>query len=89
LTPPDALTRRVRGAQLPQASVVSLRGGRVDRRAPAARLPPGASKATDVQTLLTNFTAGVQRGLEEARQRDPHPSGPVASVDTWGRSVDH
>ncbi len=71
LTPPDALTRRVRGAQLPQAAVVSLRGGRVEappQRAVGAATP-SASKATDVQSLLSSFTAGVQRGLEEARQR--------------------
>jgi signal transduction histidine kinase len=74
LTPPDALVRRVPGAQLPQAEVISLRG-----RGPAGASHPGidprptpaggASKATDVQTLLSSFTAGVQRGLQEARLR--------------------
>jgi hypothetical protein len=76
LAPPDALTRRVPGAQLPHATVVPLRGGpppgtprprlSVDPRPTPAR---GASKATDVQALLSSFTAGVQRGLDEARHR--------------------
>ena len=57
------------GAQLPQAHVVSLRGGRRRGSTPAPRPAGGASKATDVQTLLSSFTAGVQRGLEEARLR--------------------
>jgi signal transduction histidine kinase len=74
LTPPDALARRVPGAQLPDAHVVSLRGGgpsAASRPAVDPRPTPagGASKATDVQTLLSSFTAGVQRGLEEARLR--------------------
>jgi hypothetical protein len=38
--------------------------------APPARLPAAAfTAATDVRALLTTFTAGVQRGLEESRQR--------------------
>jgi hypothetical protein len=54
--------------------VISLRGGgpsAASRPAVDPRPTPagGASKATDVQTLLSSFTAGVQRGLEEARQR--------------------
>ena len=36
-----------------------------------APLTPGPSKATDVQTLLASFTAGVQRGLTEARSGGP------------------
>ncbi|MDD9369949.1 MAG: hypothetical protein PV358_07545, partial [Acidimicrobiales bacterium] len=91
LTPPDALTQRARGAQLPRTSVISLHGRRGgDRPATTAADPsappsgpsghppltPGASKATDVQTLLANFTAGVQRGLFDARAgggpRTPH-----------------
>ena len=87
LTPPDALARRVPGAQLPHAQVISLRGGG-PAPAPAPRpavdprpTPPGgASKATDVQTLLSSFTAGVQRGLEEARlraERAPVDAGTV------------
>ena len=74
LTPPDALARRVPGAQLPHAHVISLRGGST-APAPRPAFDPrptpagGASRATDVQTLLSSFTAGVQRGLEEARLR--------------------
>jgi len=43
--------------------------------------PGGASRATDVQTLLTSFSAGVQRGLDEARERSGRPpvdAGPAA-----------
>ncbi len=76
LTPPDALARRVPGAQLPHAQVISLRGGGpAPAPAPRPAVDPrptpagGASKATDVQTLLSSFTSGVQRGLEEARLR--------------------
>jgi hypothetical protein len=47
-------------------------------------LTPGASKATDVQTLLSNFTAGVQRGLADARQGGPRGDG-RGTVDTAGR----
>ncbi len=64
------------GAQLPHADVVSLRrGGPAPPPPPRPAVDPrptpagGASKATDVQTLLSSFTAGVQRGLEEARLR--------------------
>jgi hypothetical protein len=75
-TPPDALTRRVKGAQLPQTAVVGLRSGRVQTgRRPSGTLTPGPSKATDVQTLLSNFTAGVQRGLAEARRGRPGGGG--------------
>jgi hypothetical protein len=90
LAPPDALTRRVKGAQLPPSAVVSLRGGRVDPPPRRADVPtPGASKATDVQSLLTSFTAGVQRGLEDARRRaSGRTSGPVPVVGPgtppWG-----
>jgi hypothetical protein len=80
VTPSDALTRRVRGAQLPQTSVVSLHGRGPRPRtgigpSPTARAPltPGPSRATDVRTLLTSFTAGVQRGLADARNADRPP----------------
>jgi hypothetical protein len=51
--------------------------------APAARAPlvPGPSKATDVHTLLANFTAGVHRGLAEARQ-GRSPAEDPGAVDT-------
>jgi hypothetical protein len=32
---------------------------------------PVPSRATDVQRLLTSFTAGVQRGLDDARSQLP------------------
>jgi hypothetical protein len=85
LTPPDALTRRVKGAQLPETSVVSLRDDHTEPphfRALARAVPsPVPSRATDVQRLLTSFTAGVQRGLEDARQQATHrTSGPVPVV---------
>jgi signal transduction histidine kinase len=68
------LTPRVAGAQLPTTDVVQLH----DQRGRSAGSPAGAgpapspaaySAATDVHTLLTTFTAGVQRGLEETRRR--------------------
>jgi hypothetical protein len=62
------LTRRVAGAQMPPTEVVPLHDD--VPAAPPARLPPAAfTAATDVRALLTTFTAGVQRGLEESRQR--------------------
>jgi hypothetical protein len=75
--PPDALVRRVKGAQVPRTSVVGLRSGRPQPEArPSRTLMPGPSKATDVRTLLTSFTAGVQRGLAEAeRDRRSAPPG--------------
>ena len=87
LTPPDALTRRVKGAQLPQSAMISLRGGRVEPppRPALDPLSPGASKATDVQALLSSFTAGVRRGLDEARQRAAHATGPLSTVDSAPR----
>jgi hypothetical protein len=100
LTPPDALTRRVKGAQLPQTAVVSLHRDRrhtppAGYEAPAYAPPappaparaattpaPGSSRATDVQSLLTSFTAGVQRGLDDARQHSTRRStGATPAVD--------
>jgi signal transduction histidine kinase len=69
---PEPLTRRVPGAQMPETGVVRLRGdGLVGATnapvGPAPRPTPAAhSAAADVQSLLTSFTAGVRRGLEEA-----------------------
>jgi hypothetical protein len=69
---PQPLTRRVPGAQMPETGVVRLRGdGLVGATnapvGPAPRPTPAAhSAAADVQSLLTSFTAGVRRGLEEA-----------------------
>jgi hypothetical protein len=84
--PPEELARRVRGAQLPQTGVVPLRNGggadggpapvppRPPDRPPARPAPtPGVDRASAVQALLTNFTAGVQRGLAEARRQPVYP----------------
>jgi signal transduction histidine kinase len=65
--PPPALTRRVKGAQLPDASIMPLRGGPPLPRQPRPNMQ--SSRANDVQALLAGFTAGVQRGLDEARRR--------------------
>jgi hypothetical protein len=78
-TTTGGLTRRVRGAQLPNANPVSLR--RADGPPPTGSMPtpagPGPAglpprtpqqkqSADAVYSFLTNFTAGVQRGLDEA-----------------------
>ncbi len=80
-TTTGGLTRRVRGAQLPNANPVSLR--RADgppsagpapapagpgMAAPAPRTPQQKQSADAVYSFLTSFTAGVQRGLDEARE---------------------
>jgi hypothetical protein len=84
-TTTGGLTRRVRGAQLPNVDPVSLRragGPPPAGPAPAPAVPapavPGAAEplprtpqqkqsADAVYSFLTSFTAGVQRGLDEAR----------------------
>jgi hypothetical protein len=74
LAPPDALTRRVRGAQLPQTSVVSLHGQPPPhpRRAPSpGAFDPIPGRAAEMRALLTSFSQGVQRGLEDARRPLP------------------
>jgi signal transduction histidine kinase len=84
--PPEELARRVRGAQLPQTGVVPLRsdGGAERGSAPTPPRPsdrspappasrPGLARAHAVQALLTDFTAGVQRGLAEARREPVSP----------------
>ena len=76
------LTHRVAGAQLPTTDVVQIHDQRSRAAGPAAAsgastpagggpVPSAAaySAATNVHTLLTTFTAGVQRGLEETRRR--------------------
>ena len=57
--PIGGLTRRVRGAQLPDTGPV-----RADAEAPPR-------SADDVRALLTRFRAGVERGRDEALGRDP------------------
>jgi signal transduction histidine kinase len=67
------LTRRVRGAQAPNTNVVPLRGdaGAAD---PAA-FDAAPRRAADMRALLADFTAGVQRGLDEARGGVPAARG--------------
>jgi len=98
------LTRRVRGAQLPNTAPLSLRRTTGEHRIPPApgptatsgehRMPPPPPPppagpvppvpprapmrtpeqkrtADDVYSFLTSFTAGVQRGLDDARPPDP------------------
>jgi hypothetical protein len=81
-TTPGGLARRVRGAQLPTTQPVSLRRGsehaaagtggygRDDRRAANGNgdaVTDDDGPAKDVYSFLSSFTAGVQRGLDEAR----------------------
>jgi hypothetical protein len=80
---PDAglpLTRRVRGAQMPSTSPMSLRrttgehpaapGGPAGQPPDRGRQPRQTRSADDVYSFLTNFTAGVQRGLDDSRPAD-------------------
>jgi signal transduction histidine kinase len=73
-TTSSGLTRRVRGAQMPSTQPLSLRRGDRGRAeqapAPGAAAPPqpGGNGPNDVYGFLSNFTAGVQRGLDEARR---------------------
>ncbi|HET9609148.1 MAG TPA: hypothetical protein VFP06_06035, partial [Acidimicrobiales bacterium] len=83
-TTPAGLTRRVRGAQMPTASPLAIRrsGQQPDPgAAPPVQSPPAAAppprtpeqkqSADAVYSFLSNFTAGVQRGLDDARARRP------------------
>jgi signal transduction histidine kinase len=88
--PAPPLTRRVRGAQMPNTSPLSLRRTTgehpVAASAPASpavtpgRTTPPADpdwqqrsrSADDVYSFLTSFTAGVQRGLDDAEPPDPN-----------------
>jgi hypothetical protein len=83
-TTSGGLTRRVRGAQMPSTEPLLLHrgpgsgsgehaavggsglGGHRDPLAPESK-----RAADDVYSFLSNFTAGVQRGLREA----PRPNG--------------
>jgi signal transduction histidine kinase len=80
------LPRRVRGAQLPNVDPLTLRRSSQPPAAPAAPTAPAAPapaapptprgsqetpSADAVYSFLTNFTAGVQRGLDETRPGDP------------------
>jgi hypothetical protein len=62
----------VRGAQLPASDPLV-----VTRRASGRVMAPGQGPANDVYAFLSSFTAGVQRGLDEARRAaDPPESQP-------------
>jgi hypothetical protein len=61
------LIRRVRGAQLPSANPVAARRARAAEAAPA-------QSADVVYSFLSDFTAGVRRGLDDSRSgRAPQP----------------
>ncbi|HEX6425587.1 MAG TPA: hypothetical protein VFZ79_19015, partial [Acidimicrobiales bacterium] len=83
-TTPTGLTRRVRGAQMPTASPLAIRrsaqtpdpGAAPPAQgpppaAPPARTPEQKQSADAVYSFLSSFTAGVQRGLDDARSRRP------------------
>jgi signal transduction histidine kinase len=70
------LTRRVRGAQLPPTEPVPLRRGNeapANIHDPRGRMDDAAAR--DVYGFLANFTAGIQRGLDETRQSDRRREG--------------
>ncbi|HEX5366981.1 MAG TPA: hypothetical protein VFW63_10025, partial [Acidimicrobiales bacterium] len=80
------LARRVPGAQLPQAGLVPLRRGGGEpsgplpvpaggQPGPAVATSTAADRASEVYALLSDFTAGVQRGLTAnvPRRRPPPP----------------
>lgn len=80
-TTPSGLRRRVRGAQLPNTQPLSMRRGSGDTgnrpRQPQPQPPrqpggdgpdaSGDSASNDVYGFLSAFTAGVQKGLDDAR----------------------
>jgi signal transduction histidine kinase len=74
------LTRRVRGAQLPNSQPVRMHRGPQDgvarpptTNAPVLRTPEQQHRADDVYSFLSSFTAGVQRGLDESSGEDDGP----------------
>jgi hypothetical protein len=74
------LTRRVRGAQMPTTNPMSVRrqtgehpatpGGPAGQPPDPGRQPRQTRSADDVYSFLTNFTAGVQRGLDDSQPAD-------------------
>ena len=76
-------------AEIPRGSyhlLVDARHG-PSRNDPRPTPSGGASRATDVQTLLSSFTAGVQRGLDEARQRSARPTVDAGPTGANGNGV--
>ncbi len=83
-TTTGGLARRVRGAQLPTTQPVRMRRGPepsvpapASGLGPAPAMPPARTpdqrrQADDVYSFLSNFTAGVRRGLDETGS-DPGP----------------
>ncbi|HEY8527129.1 MAG TPA: ATP-binding protein, partial [Acidimicrobiales bacterium] len=61
-TTASGLTRRVKGTNLPDTDPLTVR-----RRERAAEAPASPPSPDDVYGFLTNFTSGVQRGLDEAQ----------------------
>ncbi|HEU4398978.1 MAG TPA: hypothetical protein VFU54_14230, partial [Actinomycetota bacterium] len=79
-TTPGGLTRRVRGAQLPTATPLAIRRAAAAEQAAAAdhaapgppeRTPEQKAAADAVYDFLSRFSAGVQRGIGEARGEPP------------------
>jgi hypothetical protein len=76
IPPPPPLARRARGAQMPATEPLAVRRtGREAASAPGSAVgpPPEVRRtANDVYSLLTSFTAGVRRGLDEAKAPPSH-----------------
>jgi signal transduction histidine kinase len=77
-TTASGLSRRVRGAQMPTTSPLTVRRAEPANGAGAPHAvaspppvqpptPAGSRDANDVYSFLTSFTAGVQRGLDDSR----------------------
>ncbi|HKH05558.1 MAG TPA: nitrate- and nitrite sensing domain-containing protein [Acidimicrobiales bacterium] len=70
-TTSGGLTRRVRGAQMPNRKAPRLQRRSQDASDTAEEAPEGSpADASDVYGFLSSFTAGVQRGLDDARSRE-------------------
>jgi signal transduction histidine kinase len=63
-TTSSGLARRVRGKHMPDTDPLTVR--RRDRGDEPASEPPAQHSPDDVYGFLTNFTSGVQRGLDDA-----------------------
>jgi signal transduction histidine kinase len=66
----SGLIRRVRGAQLPKTETVSLRRGTGENapETPSSPPPPPPPGPDTLANLLGDFTAGIQRGLDETAE---------------------